>query len=61
MIHLATATFFVLVLLAALVACHLTIRFAWNDIVAALLGEHGNAFSPAPRRAPGVVRPHAVS
>ena len=56
MTHLAAAIFFTLMLLAAAVAIHMTVRMYWNQIVAALRGELGR---PVTRSAPRV-RPTPV-
>jgi hypothetical protein len=53
MAHLAAALFFTLSLLLAVVAVHVTVRLYWNDILAALRGQHR-----APVRQP--VRPAAA-
>ena len=41
MTHLAAAIFFTLMLLAAAVAIHMTVRLYWTKIVLALRGELG--------------------
>jgi hypothetical protein len=50
--YLAAALFFTLVLLAALVAIHVTVRLNWREILLALRGELGAA-TPPERRAAG--------
>ena len=50
MIYLAAALFFTLVLLAALVAIHMTVRLHWPEILLALRGELGVA-APSVRTA----------
>ncbi len=52
MIHLAASLFFILALLAAAVAAHLTVRNYWREILLALRGELGLELRPAaaPRR-----------
>ena len=59
MTHLAAATFFIVVLLAAAVAIHMTVRLYWDQIVAALRGELGREIKrsvPRGRRAPAYAR-----
>jgi hypothetical protein len=55
--HLAAALFFTLVLLAAAVAIHLTVRLYWEQIVAALRGDLGREVN-RPARPP---RAYAVN
>jgi Na+-transporting NADH:ubiquinone oxidoreductase subunit NqrB len=43
--HLAAASFFVLALLAAAVALHMTVRAYWTEILMALRGELGRSAS----------------
>ena len=52
MTHLAAALFFTLVLLAAAVALHMTVRLYWAQIVLALRGELGREVTPPARPAP---------
>ncbi|TFI60207.1 hypothetical protein E2493_00385 [Sphingomonas parva] len=60
MIHLASALFFTLALLAALTTLHVVVQLSWSEIVAALRGELGREFSPR-RAASATPRRHAVS
>ena len=59
MTHLATSLFFILALLAAAVAMHMTVRAYWTEILLALKGEWNGvgtvrpaARTPAPPFAP---------
>ena len=63
MTHLAASLFFALVLLAAAVAIHMTVRIHWARIVAALRGDLGREIrNPAPAvRAAAIRRPHAAA
>jgi hypothetical protein len=54
--HLATAIFFTLMLLAATVAIHMTVRTYWTKIVLALRGELGMAATQQARPAPVYAR-----
>jgi hypothetical protein len=54
--HLATALFFTLMLLAAAVAIHMTVRLYWSQILLALRGELGREVRPAARQAPAFAR-----
>ena len=56
MTHLATAIFFTLMLLAATVAIHMTVRTYWTKIVLALRGELGIAATQQARTAPVYAR-----
>ncbi|HEX8669767.1 MAG TPA: hypothetical protein VF727_15485 [Allosphingosinicella sp.] len=57
MTQLAVASFFLLSLLAALVALHMTVRLYWREIVLALRGELGiEVRAPAPPRASAATR-----
>ena len=49
MTHLAAALFFTVMLLAATVAIHLTVRLYWSKIAAALRGELGREVSRSAR------------
>ena len=61
MTYLAAALFFTLVLLAALVAVHVTLRLHWREILLALRGELGAVTPPARRAAPaGAMRRRAA-
>lgn len=51
MTYLASALFFTIVLLAALVAIHVTVQLSWREIMLALRGELGR----------GVTRPGSYS
>ena len=55
--HLATAIFFSLMLLAAAVAIHMTVRLYWSQILLALRGELGRGVTQPVRSAP-VCSPH---
>ena len=62
MTHLAAALFFSLTLLAAAVAMHMTVRLYWQDILAALRGEHGrDVRRPQPAAPAYAPRRHAAS
>jgi hypothetical protein len=50
-IHLASALFFTLALLAALTTLHVVVQLSWREIVAALRGELGLGVSPRTQRA----------
>jgi hypothetical protein len=50
--HLATAIFFTLMLLAAAVAIHMTVRLYWAQILLALRGELGLGATQPARPAP---------
>jgi hypothetical protein len=50
--HLAAAIFFTVMLLAAAVAVHLTVRLYWAKIVLALRGELGRPVTQAVATAP---------
>ena len=52
MTHLATAIFFTLMLLAAVVAIHMTVRLYWSQILLALRGELGRDVRAPVRSAP---------
>ena len=61
MTHLAAAIFFTLMLLAAAVAIHLTVRLYWTQIVLALRGELGRDVRGPVRQAPAYApRRHAA-
>ena len=49
MSHLVSALFFTLALLAAAVAIHMTVRFHWHEILAALGGGADGVRRPAAR------------
>ncbi|HEY0085542.1 MAG TPA: hypothetical protein VGB65_06495 [Allosphingosinicella sp.] len=51
MTHLAAAIFFTLMLLAAIVAIHMTVRTYWTKILLALRGELGMAATQQARTA----------
>jgi hypothetical protein len=59
--HLATATFFTVMLLAAAVAIHMTVRLYWAQILLALRGELGGDVRQPARPAPAYApRRHAA-
>ena len=55
MTHLAAAIFFTLMLLAAAVAIHMTVRLYWAQILLALRGELGREVSRPVNPAPAYV------
>lgn len=56
MTHLAAAIFFTLMLLAAAVAIHMTVRLYWSQILLALRGELGGGVRRPVRAAPAYAR-----
>ncbi|HEY7808763.1 MAG TPA: hypothetical protein VIA98_00105 [Allosphingosinicella sp.] len=56
MTHLAAAIFFTLMLLAAAVAIHMTVRLYWSQILLALRGELGREVRRPVRAAPAYAR-----
>ena len=52
MTHLAAALFFIVALLGAAVAIHMTVRANWARIILALRGELGRDVRPQARPAP---------
>ena len=61
MTHLAAAIFFTLLLLAAAVAIHMTVRLYWSQILLALRGELGRDVKGSARVAPAyAARRHAA-
>ena len=61
MTHLAAAIFFTLMLLAAAVAIHMTVRLYWTKILLALRGELGMAVRQPVRPAPAYARQRAAA
>lgn len=62
MIQLAASLFFILALLGAAVAAHLTVQGNWHEILLALRGELGlevRPAAPAPRRVRAQMAPTA--
>jgi hypothetical protein len=61
--QLAASVFFLLALLASLVAIHVTVKLHWVKIVSALRGELGAVRRPAPKvvRVVAASRPRAVA
>jgi len=59
--HLAAAIFFTLMLLAATVAIHMTIRLYWTKIVLALRGELGLESTRPARSAPAYAPRHGAA
>ena len=57
MTHIAAALFFTIVLLAAAVAIHLTVRLYWAEILMALKGELGLDVRKPARSSPWEGRP----
>jgi hypothetical protein len=57
--HLASALFFTVALLAALVAVHVAVQLSWREIVLALRGELGRDVSRS-SRGPVVLRRRAA-
>ena len=61
MTHLAAAIFFTLMLLASVVAIHMTVRLYWSQILLALRGELGRDVKGPVRAAPAYApRRHAA-
>ncbi len=60
MTHLAAAIFFTVLLLAAVVAIHMTVRLYWARILLALRGELGREVK-RPARAPAYARWHGAA
>jgi hypothetical protein len=59
--HLAAAIFFTLMLLASVVAIHMTVRLYWSQILLALRGELGRGVTQPARPAPAYAqRRHAA-
>ena len=52
MIHLASALFFTVALLAALAAVHVSVQLSWREIVMALRGELGGEVRRPGARSP---------
>ena len=61
MTHLAAAIFFTLMLLAAAVAIHMTVRLYWSKILLALRGELGMHVKQPGRPAPAYARQRAAA
>ena len=61
MTHLAAAIFFTLMLLAAAVAIHMTVRLYWSKILLALRGELGMHVKQPVRPAPAYARQRAAA
>ena len=61
MTHLAAAIFFTLMLLAAFVAIHMTVRLYWSQILLALRGELGRNVKQPARPAPAYGRPRRAA
>lgn len=61
MTHLAAAIFFTLMLLAAVVAIHMTVRLYWSQILLALRGELGRDVSRPARPAPAYAQPRRAA
>jgi hypothetical protein len=59
--HLAAAIFFTLMLLAAAVAIHMTVRLYWTKILLALRGELGTPVRSSAKPAPAYARPRAAA
>jgi hypothetical protein len=55
--HIAAALFFIVALLAAAVAIHLTVRLYWAEILLALKGELGLEVRTPVRSSPWAARP----